>query len=109
MPATPVGVVDEVVVVDEVAVVVEAVVVVEEAEAVVGVTMTTETQPHCPWWDPPGVDVDESIKFSTMPRCSISRRKSYKINAKQLQVDALRVSPPPTPSQRPTKTDDDPP
>ena len=49
---------------------------------------------------------DELTGFSTTPRCNNDWLKSYKINVKRLQVDALRGSPPPTPSRRPTKTDD---
>ena len=110
VPATPV-----VMRVVEVAVVVEAVVVAEMVAVVVVVvgtttTMTMETRRLRPWRDPSGVDdVDEPIKFSTMPRCNNNWPKSYKINAKRPQVDALQVSRPATRSRRPTKTDNDPP
>ena len=53
-----------------------------------------------------GESDDELTGFSTTPRCNNNWPKSYKINVKRLQVDALRGSPPPTPSRRPTKTDD---
>ena len=52
---------------------------------------------------------DELIGSSTTPRCNNNWPKSYKINVKRRRVDALRVSRPPTPSPRPTKTDDAPP
>ena len=115
------GVVDEVVLVEEVAVAIEAVEAMAEAAAEaevavvivaagVTITMTTETRPLRLWRDPPDIDdINKPIKFSTMPRCSVSWRKSYKINTKQLRADTLRVSPPPTPSRGPTKTDNDPP
>ena len=106
-------------VVDEVVEAVEAVA--EAAEAVVETTtMTTmtTTRKAAPHPRPSRVfpDVydneidgeydDELIGSSTTPRCNNNWPKSCKINVKRRRVDASRVSRPPTPSRRPTKTDD---
>ena len=96
-----------------VAKVVEVEVTVTEEEVVTVMEMTTTMKmiPHL--WivrAPQDVDVcDEPIGSSMTPRCNSSRHKSYKMNAKRQRVDALRVSQPPTPSRRPTKSDNDPP
>ena len=114
VPVTAVAVVVEVVVVVKVAEAVEAEAVVEvEAVAVVvgatTTTMTTETRHLRSYRDPPDDDdVDEPTGSSTTPRCSNNWPKSCKINDKRPRADALRVSRPPTPSRRPTKTDDAP-
>ena len=52
---------------------------------------------------------DELIGSSTIPRCNNNWPKSCKINVRRPRVDASQVSRPPTPSRRPTKTDDAPP
>ena len=103
------------------AVAVEAAEAVVEAVAVEGMTtmMTTMTRvaPHPrPSRVFPDVYVyeiddeydDELIGSSTTPRCNNNWPKSCKINVKRRRVDALQVSRPPTPSRRPTKTDDAP-
>ena len=124
VPVTPavMGVVDEAAV--EVAAVVVEAVAVEAAEAVVETTtMTTTmttTRKVAPHPRPSRVfpDVydneidgeygDELIGSSTTPRCNNNWPKSCKINVRRPRVDASRVSRPPTPSRRPTKTDDAP-
>ena len=85
----------------------------EEVEAevtVMGTTMTTRIPPLRIVRAHPDVDADDELTGSSMtPRCSDSWHKSCKINSKRPWVDALRISQPPTPSRRPTKTDNDPP
>ena len=110
VPVVAVAVVEVVAVVVAKVVEVEVTVMEEVEVTVMEMTTTMKIILHL-WivWAPQDVDVcNEPIGSSMMPRCNSSRHKSYKMNAKQLWVDALRVSKPPTPSRRPTKTDNDP-
>ena len=105
--------VTEVVEVDEVEVEVEVEVV--TMTMMTTKTMTTKAAPHplpsrvFPDAREYEIDDDELTGSSTTPRCNNNSLKSCKINVKRLRVDALQGSPPPTPSRRPTKTDDAPP
>ena len=114
------GVVDEAVVEELAVEAEEAEVAVEAVEGMTTMTttMTTTTTRAAPHPRPSRVfpdvydneiDVeydDEPTVFSTTPRCSNNWPKSCKINARRPRVDASQASPPPTPSRRPTKTDD---